>query len=147
MLPAIVSRWSHSESRYIMFFIKPMKILIAGGGQTAALVATRLTKEGNEITIVEQDPERCQELEEVLDAKIVQGSAASISTLRNAGIVDAEMLIALTDVDHINILFCLIASAESRARVRVARLRTHEVEHWRRICREAGIPIDFDNPS
>lgn len=120
-----------------------MKILIAGGGQTAALVATRLTREGNEVVIVEQDPERCEKLEETLDAKIIQGNAASIGTLRGAGIADAEMLIALTSVDQINVLFCLIASVESRAKVRVARLRTHEVEHWRRIYKQAGIPIDL----
>jgi len=120
-----------------------MKILIAGGGQTAALVAARLTREGNEIVLVEKDPERCQKLEETLDAKIVQGNAASIDTLKEAGIADAEMLIALTSVDQINILFCLIASVESRAKVRVARLRTHEVEHWRRIYKQAAIPIDL----
>ncbi|MBN1569406.1 MAG: Trk system potassium transporter TrkA [Acidobacteria bacterium] len=120
-----------------------MKILIAGGGQTAALVAGRLIKEGNEVTIVEHDPERCKELEEMLDVKVIQGNAASISALRRASIADAEMLIALTDSDQVNNLFCLIASVESRAKVRVARLRTHEVEHWRRIYRETGIPIDL----
>jgi trk system potassium uptake protein TrkA len=120
-----------------------MKILIAGGGQTAALVATRLIREGNEIVIVEQEPERCQKLEEMLDAKIIQGNAASIGALRKAGIAEAEMLLALTSVDQINVLFCLIASVESRAAVRVARLRTHEVEHWRRICRQAGISVDL----
>jgi trk system potassium uptake protein TrkA len=120
-----------------------MKILIAGGGQTATLVAARLIREGNEIVIVEQDPERCRKLEEMLDAKIVQGNAASIGALRKAGIADAEMLIALTSVDQINVLFCLIAAVESKAKVRVARLRTHEVAHWRRIFKEAGIKIDL----
>ncbi len=120
-----------------------MKILIAGGGQTAALVAARLIREGNEIVIVEQNPEQCAKLEEMLDAKIIRGNAASIETLRAAGIAGAEMLIGLTDVDQINALFCLIASVESRARVRVARLRTHEVEHWRRIFKQAGIPVDL----
>ena len=120
-----------------------MRILISGGGQTAALVAARLIREGNEIVMVEQDPERCEELEEILDAKIIRGNAASIGALRRAGITDAEMLIALTSVDQINILFCLIASVESRAKVRVARLRTHEVDHWRRVYQQAGIPIDL----
>ena len=120
-----------------------MKILIAGGGQTASLVAARLIREGNEVVLVEMDAERCRKLEESLDAKIVQGNAASIGVLRRAGIADAEMLIALTSVDQINILFCLIAAVESRAKVRLARMRTHEVDHWRRICREAGIQIDF----
>jgi len=120
-----------------------MKILIAGGGQTAALVATRLIREGNEIVIVEQDLERCRKLEESLDAKIVHGNAASIGTLRKAAIAEAEMLIALTSVDQINVLFCLIAAVESRAKVRVARLRTHEVAHWREIYKHARIPIDL----
>ncbi len=120
-----------------------MKILIAGGGQTGALVAARLIREGNETVIVEQNPEQCLKLEEMLDAKIIQGNVASIETLRKAGIADAEMLIALTDEDQINVLFCLIASVESRAKVRIARLRTHEVAHWRRICKQAGIPVDL----
>ncbi|MBN2242654.1 MAG: Trk system potassium transporter TrkA [Acidobacteria bacterium] len=120
-----------------------MKILIAGGGQTASLVAGRLIREGNEVVMVEQDAERCRKLEESLDAKIVQGSAASIGALRKAGIDEAEMLIALTSVDQINILFCLVASVESKAKVRVARLRTHEVDNWRRIFQQAQIPIDL----
>jgi trk system potassium uptake protein TrkA len=123
--------------------IEIMKILIAGGGQTAALVAARLIRGGNEIVIIEQSPEQCSRLVEMLDAKIIQGNAASIETLKKAGIADAEMLIALTDEDQVNILFCLIASIESQAKVRVARLRTHEVDQWRRICKHAGIPVDL----
>jgi len=107
------------------------------------LVAARLIREGNQLVMIEENPERCLELEEMLDAKIVRGNAASISVQREAGIRDAEMLIALTSVDQINILVCLIAHIESQVRVKVARLRTHEVEHWRRICHEAGLRIDL----
>ncbi len=106
------------------------------------MVAARLIKEGNEITIIELDPERCKELEETLDVKVIQGNAAGVNILRRAAIADAEMLIALTDSDQVNILFSLIAAVESHAKVRVARLRTHEVDHWRRIFRETGIRID-----
>ena len=123
-----------------------MRILIAGGGQTAALVAARLIKEGNGIVIVEQNPERCEELEEMLDARIIEGNVTSINTLRKAGIADAEMLIALTDNDYINVLFCLIASVESNAKVRLVRLRTHEVAHWKRIFQESGA-MRLDRPS
>ncbi len=107
------------------------------------MVAARLIREGNQLVMIEENPERCLELEEMLDAKIVRGNAASISVQREAGIRDAEMLIALTSVDQINILVCLIAHIESQVRVKVARLRTHEVEHWRRICHEAGLRIDL----
>ena len=120
-----------------------MRILIAGGGQAAALVAARLIREGNEVVIVEQNPERCLELEEIVDAKVVRGNAFSIRSLHEAGLPDAEMLIALTSDDQVNILVCLIAQVESSVKVKVARLRTHEVDHWRKICQEAGLHIDL----
>ncbi len=120
-----------------------MRVLIAGGGQVGTMVATRLIREGAEVVIVEESFERCAELEETLDAKIVHGSAVSVTTLHGAGLKDAEMLIACTNDDQINILLCLIAQVDSRVKVKVARVRTHEVEHWKRICRAAGLRIDL----
>lgn len=120
-----------------------MKILIAGGGEVALLVARRLTREGNEVVIVDENPERCEHLEEILDAKVVRGNAISVRTMRDAGVAEAEMFIAVTSVDAINILACMIAQTEGRPKVKVARVRTHEVDHWRRICKESGLNIDL----
>lgn len=120
-----------------------MRILVAGGGQVATHLARRLIREGNEIVIVEEDADRCARLEETLDAKIVQGSAASIKTLHRAGLREAEMLIAATSADEVNLLACLIAQADSDVKVKVARVRTHEVYHWRRVAERAGLKIDL----
>jgi trk system potassium uptake protein TrkA len=120
-----------------------MRILIAGGGQVAALTASRLIREGNEVVLVEENRERCEHLEETLDAKIIQGNAASVLALRRAGLAEAEMLIAATNDDGTNVLACLIAQVESDVRVKVARMRTHEVEHWRRVTQQAGLEIDL----
>ncbi len=120
-----------------------MRILIAGGGQVAALTARRLIREGNEVVLVEENPERCEHLKETLDAKIIQGNAASVLALRRAGLSEAEMLIAATNDDGTNVLACLIAQVESDVRVKVARMRTHEVEHWRRVTKQAGLEIDL----
>ncbi len=120
-----------------------MRILIAGGGQVGALIARRLVREKNEVVIVEQNADRCVQLEEMLDAKIVRGSAASVRTLRDAGIGDSEMLIAVTQSDEVNLLACMIAQAESKVRVKVARMRTHEVDHWRRLTAKTGLQIDL----
>jgi trk system potassium uptake protein TrkA len=79
----------------------------------------------------------------MLDAKVVRGSAASVKTLKEAGIADAEMLIAVTQTDEVNVLACMVAQAEGNVRVKVARLRTHEVEHWRRVIRKNGLKIDL----
>ncbi len=120
-----------------------MKILIAGGGQTAVLVAKRLIKEGNELVIIENNPTRCEYLEEILDAQIVLGDAASIRTLEEAGIKTAEMLIALTSEDQINVIVCLVASIESEIKVKLVRMRTHEVEDWKKIFDGLGLKIDL----
>jgi trk system potassium uptake protein TrkA len=120
-----------------------MRVLIAGGGQVGTMIASRLIREGNEITIIDPSPERCAQLEAQLDAKVVRGSAAGVMSLRRAGIRHAEMLIAVTDVDEVNVLACLVAQVESQARIKVARLRTHEVEHWRRILDESGVRVDL----
>ncbi|GAB4232671.1 MAG: Trk system potassium transporter TrkA [Acidobacteriota bacterium] len=120
-----------------------MKILILGGGAVGALVAKRLIRERNEVIIVEADAARCEELEDQLDAKIVQGDAASIKTLERAGLITADMLIAVTSSDQTNILGCLIAQAFSNIRIKVARLRTHEVERWRSICSSKLLGVDL----
>ncbi|MCL4842753.1 MAG: Trk system potassium transporter TrkA [Bryobacteraceae bacterium] len=120
-----------------------MRILVVGGGDVGALITRRLAREGNEITLVEKDEDRCHRLEESLDAHIVRGDGASYKSLKTAGLQTADMLIAVTSSDEINLLACLIAQAEFGVRVKVARLRTHEVDHWRRICQDAGLHIDL----
>lgn len=119
-----------------------MRVLIAGGGEVAALVARRLALEGNEVVLVEQNADRCSELEAVLDARVQQGSATSIRTMREAGVKDADLLIAVTDDDKVNLLTCLIAQAESSSITKVARVRTHEMHAWQQVCATAGLRID-----
>jgi trk system potassium uptake protein TrkA len=120
-----------------------MKILIAGGGEVGYLIAQRLIREGNEVTLVEADQRRYEFLDGALDARVVHGNAASIRVLRDAGLQDAEMLIAATTADEVNLLACLIAQVESNVRYKLARIRTHEADEWRRICHQAGIAIDL----
>jgi trk system potassium uptake protein TrkA len=120
-----------------------VRIVIGGGGQVAELIAKRLIREGNELVIVEQSLERCRQLEELLDAKIVHGSASSIWTLQSAGIAQADMLLAITTSDEANILACLIAQTLSKVRIKVARIRTHEVEQWKQLAARAGLNIDL----
>jgi trk system potassium uptake protein len=120
-----------------------MKIIIAGGGEVAVLLARRLIREGNELSIIEENAERCARLEEMFDAHIVRGSASSVKTMMQAGIADAEMLIAVTSSDEVNVLACLIAQAESKVRIKVARVRTHEVNFWRQTLAHAGVKIDL----
>lgn len=119
------------------------RILIVGGGQTGRLIASRLVREGHEVTIVEADAKRCAELEQALDARVLCGDTASLRVLRAAGIHDAEMLIAVTDSDESNVLACAAAQASSNIRVKAARLRTREVDEWSEVLRRVGLRIDL----
>ena len=120
-----------------------MRVLILGGGAVGTLVAQRLVREKNEVTIVESSADRSAELENVLDAKVVHGDASSIKVLERAGLISADMLIAVTSNDQTNVLGCLIAQAFSNIRIKVARLRTHEVERWRSICSSKLVGVDL----
>ncbi len=120
-----------------------MRVLICGGGQVGTLTARRLIREGNEVTIVDPDPGRCEELESTLDAHVVTGSASRVKALRRAGIADAEMVIAVTNHDEVNLLACLVGQVEAPAAIKVARLRTHEVDEWKRVAERSGVRIDL----
>ncbi|MCL4813362.1 MAG: Trk system potassium transporter TrkA [Vicinamibacteraceae bacterium] len=120
-----------------------MRVLIAGGGQVAALLAGRLIREANDLVIVENNADRCAQLEAQLDARIVQGSAAHVRTLRAAGVAEADLVIAVTDSDEVNLLTSVIAHVESPRSVKVARLRTHDVDNWREIMARSGVRIDL----
>ena len=120
-----------------------MRIVVLGGGAVGTMVARRLARERNDVVIVEQRPDRCELLEESLDAKIVQGNASSIRALEQAGIREAEMLIAVTSSDEANILGCLIAQRHSNVKIKVARLRTHEADRWREIFDGSQLKVDL----
>lgn len=120
-----------------------MRILILGGGAVGALLAQRLIREKNEVIVVEEDSDRCMELEETLDAKIIKGNANSIQTLQKAGLSDVEMLIAVTNNDEANILACLIAEAQSSVGIKLIRLRTHEIDEWKSIFNSQQLNVDL----
>lgn len=119
-----------------------MHIFIAGGGHCAEYLARRLIQEGNDITIVERDPVRRRDLEETLDAQIVLGSASSITDWRKAGLAGADMVIAATPSDEVNVMACLIANTEAPDAVKALRLRTHEFAIWQDMLEARGVRID-----
>ena len=107
------------------------------------LTARRLIREGNEVTILDPSAHRCADLESTLDAHVVEGSASRIKSMQKAGVADAEMVIAVTDHDEVNLLACLIAQAEAPDCIKVARIRTHEVDEWRLLAEKSGIKLDL----
>jgi len=103
-----------------------VNILILGAGQVGSSVAVALASENNDITVVDTDHQRLRELAERLDIRTVVGHASLPSVLGQAGAEDAELLVAVTSSDEVNLLACQIAQMRFRTPTRVARLREAE---------------------
>ncbi len=100
-----------------------MSILIIGGGDIGATLCERLAAENKDVVLVDASEERLRLLREVADVQVIHGNGASPRVLRAAGLDDAEMLIAVTDSDEVNLIACLVASRESVIPKKIARVR------------------------
>jgi trk system potassium uptake protein len=101
-----------------------MNIVILGAGQVGASVAEALASEANDITIVDQNREALAQLANRLDVRTLGGNAAYPSVLREAGIEDADLLVAVTQSDQTNLVACKIARNLFHVPTRIARLRS-----------------------
>ncbi len=120
-----------------------MKILILGAGQVGSTAAFSLAREeANEVTIVDRNPDVLRELQDRLDVRTVVGNAAYPDVLERAGGRDADMIIALTNSDEINMLACQIAFTLFRTPTRIARIRARELTGRTQLFGPDGIPVD-----
>ena len=100
-----------------------MKIVILGAGQVGSNVAESLVSERNDITVVDLDAARLRDLQDRLDLRTVLGSAAHPSVLVDAGIEDADMMLAVTQSDETNLVACKLAQQLFNVPTRIARVR------------------------
>ena len=87
-----------------------MRVLILGAGHTGDAVAQALVGESNDITVVDIEQSRVLQLQRHFDLRGIVGDAASPAVLREAGIEDADIVIAVTASDETNLVACLLAS-------------------------------------
>jgi len=90
-----------------------VSILIIGGGEVGATLADRLSSESKDVVVIEASEERVRQLRETADIHVVHGSGSNPRALAEAGLDDAEMVIAVTDSDELNLVACLAASSQS----------------------------------
>ncbi len=119
-----------------------MKIIILGAGQVGGSLAEHLAGEKNDITLVDIDAERLHELQDRLDIGTVIGHASYPDVLRRAGAEDADMLIAVTNSDEINMIACQIAFTLFHTPTKISRIRAPQYQNREDIFRNEAIPID-----
>lgn len=120
-----------------------MKIIILGAGQVGASVAEALVHEANDITIVDNDRERLSVLQSRLDLRVVCGNAALPTVLADAGVDDADLLIAVTQSDQTNLVACKIAKSRFNVPTRIARLRAADFLEDEQLLAEENFAVDF----
>jgi trk system potassium uptake protein TrkA len=121
-----------------------LKIIILGAGQVGSTLADNLARENNDVTVVDTNAQLLAELQDRLDIRTVQGFASHPDVLIRAGARDADMLIAVTDSDEINMVACQVAYTLFQTPTKIARVRASEYQRSAQIlfCNEA-LPIDM----
>lgn len=103
-----------------------MKIIIAGGGKIGSTLTKDLSAEGHEVTIIDKGSEILEHTMQNYDVMGLQGNAASAQTLLAASVEDADLLIAATDKDEVNLLACMTAHGLNSKLHTIARIRNPE---------------------
>ena len=119
-----------------------MKIIILGAGQVGGTLAEHLAGEANDITVVDTDAERLRELSDRLDIRTVQGRGSFPTVLRQAGADDADMLVAVTNSDEINMLACQVAHTLFHTPTKIARVRESAYLTRNELFDNDAIPVD-----
>lgn len=103
-----------------------MDIIIAGSGRVGLTLAQQLAAEGHDLTIIDEDFSVLESSMERLDVGAVHGNCASLEVLEQAGVKDAELLIAVTNADEVNLLCCTTAHGLNPNLHTIARIRNPE---------------------
>ena len=119
-----------------------MKVVILGAGRVGASVAESLVSERNDITVVDSDASALASLQAKHDLRTVLGNAIEPRVLRDAGIEDADLLIATVARDETNLVACHLAARQFNVPKRIARIRSTEFQDHPEITGDGGFYVD-----
>ena len=107
-----------------------MKVVIVGAGEVGFHIASRLARENKEVVVIDCDPEALKRLSESIDVQTIAGSGSSPAILEEAGIREAQIMLAVTDSDEVNLVACLMADTLSPTTKKLARLRGADFDRY-----------------
>jgi len=119
-----------------------MRIIIIGAGEVGFHLARRLSEEGQDVVMIESNPERAESVSAQLDILTITGNGASLTVLERAGIHSARLVLAVTSRDEVNVLACLAASRHD-VEFKVARVSNPEYYHERSALSREHLGIDL----
>ncbi len=121
-----------------------MNIIICGAGRVGFTIAKLLTEQNHSVTVIDQSSEDIQKINETLDVKAIVGKATYPSILEKADASDADMIIAVTRNDEINMLICQIAFTAFKIPKKIARIRSQNYldPKFSKLYNKENLPID-----
>jgi trk system potassium uptake protein TrkA len=121
-----------------------MKIIICGAGQVGFNIARHLAMENNDVTVVDTSPELIRRINDNLDAQGIVGHASRPDVLERAGTSDADMIIAVTHMDEVNMVACQVAHSLFDVPIKIARVRHQSYldPAWSNLFSREHMPID-----
>ena len=122
-----------------------MNIIICGAGRVGFTIAKLLSEQNHSITVIDQSSEDIQKINDALDVKAIVGKATFPNVLENASASEADMIIAVTRNDEINMLICQIAYSVFKTPKKIARIRSKEYldSNFSTIFNLENLPIDY----
>ena len=121
-----------------------MNIIICGAGRVGFTIAKILSEQGHSITVIDQSSDDIKKIDETLDVKSIVGKATYPSILEKANALDADMIIAVTRNDEINMLICQIAFSIFNVQKKIARIRSQDYLNpkFTKVYNKENLPID-----
>ena len=119
-----------------------MKIIIVGAGEVGFQIASHLAHENKEVVVIDRNAEALRRVSDNLDVQVIQGSGSSPLILEEAGILNAEIILAVTDRDETNLVACLVANMLSSSTRKLARVRDGDFDQYHDHFREHAPHID-----
>ncbi|MGI6684716.1 MAG: Trk system potassium transporter TrkA [Bacillota bacterium] len=119
-----------------------MKAILIGAGKVGFSIAQMLSYEGHDVVVIDLSTERLNTIAEHLDVQTVSGNGASVSVLMEAGVAEADLLAAVTELDELNIVSCIVARSLGVKRT-IARVRNPEYVDLDRNTQKQALGIDL----
>jgi len=121
-----------------------MNIIVCGAGRVGFTIAKLLSEQGHSITVIDQSSEDIQKIDDSLDVKAIVGKATYPSILEKANASEADMIIAVTRNDEINMLICQIAFSIFKVGKKIARIRSQDYLNpkFTKVYNKENLPID-----
>lgn len=119
-----------------------MNIVIVGAGEVGTHIASQLVSEQKDVVIIEKNPESAARASGMLDCLVITGEGSNVDVLKQAGASKADIFIAATSIDEVNMISCFVAGSTFNTPVKIARVRN--VDYMRKdLLKNAAIGIDY----